>query len=92
MAGLGGGLVRASEEGPGDDVGGPPCRVDVQGVEEPAWFVDSDSDQVVRAAGGDGCCGGEERVGGDDQGDPAVPGFPPAVLVLVETEAGFRGL
>jgi hypothetical protein len=29
-------LMPASEEGPGDDVGGPPCRVDDQGVEEPA--------------------------------------------------------
>jgi hypothetical protein len=42
--------------------------------------------------GGVGCCGGEVRVGGDDQGGPAVPGFPAAVLVLVETEAGLRGL
>jgi hypothetical protein len=31
-------------------------------------------------------------VGGDDQGRPAVPGFPPAVLVLVQAEAGFGGL
>ena len=36
VAGLGGGSMPASKEGPGDDVGGPPCRVDDQGVEEPA--------------------------------------------------------
>jgi hypothetical protein len=36
--------------------------------------------------------GGEECVRGDDQGGPAVPGFPAAVLVLVQAEAGFGGL
>lgn len=30
-----------------------------------------------------------ERVGGDDEGGPAVPGSPAAVLVLVRAEAGF---
>ncbi len=61
-------------------------------MKQPAEFVDGDVDQSVQAGGADGGRGGEERVRGDDQGGPAVPGFPAAVLVLVQTEAGLGRL
>jgi hypothetical protein len=61
-------------------------------VKQPAEFVDGDVDQPIRACSGDRGGDGEEGVGGDDQGRPAVPRFPAAVLILVQTQAGFRGL
>ena len=91
MTDLGLGLVLASEAGPGDDVADTSGGFDDQGVEQPADFVDGDRDQAVRG-GGAGRCGGEERVSGDDEGGPAVPGPPTAVLVLVQAEARLGGL
>jgi hypothetical protein len=67
-------------------------RFDDQSVEQSVEFVDGDRDQAARVGGAGRGRGGEERVSGDDQGGPAVPGFPSAVLVLVETETGFGGL
>ena len=92
MAGLGGGLVSAAVDGPGDNVSDASCGVEDQGVEQSAELVDGDVDQAVRGFGAGRGSGCKERVSSDDQGGPAVPGSAAAVLVLVPSEAGFSGL
>jgi hypothetical protein len=90
----GSGFMAASSDGPSERVGAASAGFDDQDVEQVAKFVDGHSDQpgwvvTVAVTGGRG---GEEGVGEDRQGGPAVPGRPAAVLVLVQTEAGLRGL
>lgn len=86
MADLGCGLAPTSEDGPGDDVADASGGFDGQGVKQPPKFVDGDRDQALWAGGAGRC--GEERVCGDDESGPSVPGSPAAVLVLVQAEAG----
>ncbi len=61
-------------------------------MEEPAEFVGGDRDHFLGVGGADGGCGGQERVSGDDQGGPMVPGPPATMLMLVKAEIGLRGL
>src|SRR2546430_6164681 len=94
VAGTGAGLVDTSPSGPGQvEVGGSGDGSD-QFREQATDFGDGQRDES--SFGGPPAFGrrdgGEDCRGEHDQGGVAVPGVPPADLVLIETEGAFRVL
>jgi hypothetical protein len=86
-------LVAAAPGGPAQPVGGRALGAADEGGQEPGGLVAGQRDLaagrwLVGVLGGGG--NGQERGGEHGQGDPAVPGAPPADLVLVQPASPYR--